>query len=104
MIRPVQTKGPTICKKIGCGKIYVTDCSEGEYKEVFFRPPGKAGGCPAAMLQALAKVASLALRAGVTKDELIRIWKNIGCPHPIWDGPVQMLSCPDAIAKALEKK
>jgi ribonucleoside-diphosphate reductase alpha chain len=102
MERPAQQKGPTPRKKTGCGYLYLTDCSDAEYKEIFLRL-GKTGGCPAAFLQALAKVSSLALRAGVEKKELVRIWKGISCPNPMWDGPVQILSCPDAVAHMLEE-
>jgi ribonucleoside-diphosphate reductase alpha chain len=99
--RPTQQKGETPRKKTGCGYLYLTDCIDTDYPEFFLRL-GKTGGCPAAMLSALAKVSSLALRAGVKKEDLIRIWKGIHCPNPMWDGPVQVLSCPDAVAQMLE--
>jgi len=102
-IRPTQQKGDTIRKKTGCGYLYLIDCTNAEYPEFFLRL-GKTGGCPAAFLSALAKVSSLALRAGVKKEDLIRIWKDIRCPNPMWDGPVQILSCPDAVSKALSKE
>lgn len=101
MERPPMVRGYTLCKKTGCGKLYVTDNTEGEFKEVFLRL-GKPGGCAAAFLQALARVSSFALRAGVPKERIVQACKGIGCPSPMWDGSVQHLSCPDAIAKALE--
>jgi len=101
MERPQQQTGDTPRKKTGCGYLYLTDLSHTEYPEIFIRL-GKTGGCPAAFLSALAKVSSLALRAGVKKEDLVRIWKDIRCPNPMWDGPVHVLSCPDAIAKMLE--
>lgn len=100
-VRPTQQKGDTSRKKTGCGYLYLTDHIDAEYPEFFLRL-GKTGGCAAAFLTALAKVSSLALRAGVTKEDLIRIWKDIRCPQPMWDGSVQVLSCPDAVAKMLE--
>lgn len=101
MDRPIQQAGETPRKKTGCGYLYLTDCTDADYPEFFLRL-GKTGGCPAAFLQALAKVSSLALRAGVKKEELVRIWKGTNCPNPMWDGPVQILSCPDAVAQMLE--
>ena len=101
--RPDQQAGATPKRKTGCGNLFLTDCSQSDYPEIFLKL-GKTGGCPAAFLQALAKVSSLALRAGVTRTELIRVWKGIGCPNPAWDGPVQVLSCPDAVAQMLERE
>ncbi|RPI49299.1 MAG: TSCPD domain-containing protein [Deltaproteobacteria bacterium] len=102
-VRPQQQEGPTDRKKTGCGYLYLTNNIDTEYPEFFLRL-GKQGGCPAAFLSALAKVSSLALRAGVKKEDLIRIWKDIRCPNPMWDGPVQILSCPDAVSKALSEE
>jgi hypothetical protein len=103
MKRPVDgVRGETPRIKTGCGFLYVTDNTTSEYKEVVFKL-GKTGGCAAALLQALAVVTSLALRAGVSKEKIMDKWKGIGCPSPIWDGGVQILSCPDAIAQVLQK-
>jgi hypothetical protein len=33
---------------------------------------------------------------------VIHMLEGIGCPLPTWDGSVQILSCPDAVAKMLE--
>jgi hypothetical protein len=87
---------------VGCGFLYLTDNTKDEYQEVFFRL-GKPGGCPAAFLQALWMIANLALRAGVEKDEIIKAWRDIGCPSPHWDGPNLNKSCPDAIARMLSE-
>ena len=103
MDRPQQQDGLTPRCKTGCGWLYIIDCSEAEYKEIFLRL-GKSGGCAAAFLQALAKIISLGLRRRIEKEDVIRMLKGIGCPNPVWDGPNQILSCPDAIAQALESK
>jgi ribonucleoside-diphosphate reductase alpha chain len=100
-LRPVQQHGDTPRKKTGCGWLYITDCTTAEYKEVFLRL-GKTGGCPAAFLQALAKIISLGLRRKLEKEDVVRMLAGISCPNPMWDGPVQILSCPDAVAKALK--
>lgn len=99
--RPIE--GETPRTKVGCGFLYLTHSTKDEeYKEVFFKL-GKPGGCPAAFLQALGMVTSLALRAGVTKEKIIHQWKEIRCPSPMWDGRKQNLSCPDALARMLEE-
>ena len=102
-VRPTQQHGDTPRKKTGCGYLYLTDHADSDYPEVLLKL-GKTGGCAAAFLQALAKVISLGLRRKLEKEDVIRMLRGIGCPQPIWDGPVQVLSCPDAIAQMLEKK
>lgn len=98
--RPIEGRTPRT--KTGCGYLYVTDNTSDEYKELFFRL-GKPGGCPAVFLQALAIVTSLAIRAGVPKEKIVAGWKDICCPNPCWDGPKHNKSCPDAIARLLER-
>jgi len=98
--RPQQQEGTTSRRKTGCGYLYLTDCTEAEYKEVFLRL-GKTGGCPAAFLQALAKVISLGLRRKLEVEDVIRMLTDISCPIPMWNGAVQIMSCPDAVAKML---
>lgn len=99
--RPIH--GTTPRTKTGCGYLYLINNTKDDYKEVFFKL-GKPGGCPQCFLQALGMVASLALRGQVTKEELIKAWKDIQCPNPMWDGTIHNLSCPDAIAKMLERE
>ena len=101
--RPDQNEGETTRIKTGCGWLYITDCTESEYKEVFIRL-GKTGGCAAAFLQALAISVSLGLRAGVPKERFIDLFKDIRCPTPCWYKGEQVLSCPDGIAKMLRGK
>lgn len=98
--RPIE--GETIRTKVGCGYIYMTNNLKDEYPEVFLRL-GKPGGCPRAFLQALGMAISLGSRAGVTKEDFIKAFKDISCPSPMWDGPKHNLSCLDAIAKMLEE-
>ena len=100
MDRPTQQIGDTVRKKTGCGYLYLIDRTNSEYPE-FFLKLGKTGGCPAAFLQSLAKISSLGLRRKLEKEDIIRMLKEISCPQPMWDGPVQVLSCPDAVSKML---
>lgn len=101
--RPDLQKGKTTRKKTGCGYIYLTDCTDAEYKEVFIKL-GKTGGCPAAFLQALAKIISLGLRRKLENEDIVRMLLDIRCPQPMWSGGEQVLSCPDAVAKMLDDR
>lgn len=101
-VRPPQQKGDTVRRKTGCGYLYLTDHTDAEYPELFLRL-GKTGGCAAAFLQALAKISSLGLRRQLTVEDVVRMFSEIKCPLPVWDGSTQVLSCPDAIAKMLNK-
>lgn len=100
--RPEVTKGMTIKRKTGEGNLYVT-INEDEQGQPFelFATLGKAGGCMAAMTEAIARLASLALRAGVDVDEVRKQLRGISC-HPAWNDGVKVLSSPDAIAQAIE--
>ena len=100
--RPSTVQSHTICAKVGCGHLYVTVSTQDDWPEVFLKL-GKPGGCPSAFLQALARVCSFAMRAGVPKERIIHACKDISCPSPMWDGGEHNLSCPDAIARVLDK-
>ena len=87
--------------KIGCGNLYITvNYDEQGVCEVFTNT-GRAGGCPS-QSEATARLMSVALRAGVDSDELIRQLKGIRCPSTIRQQGMAVTSCPDAIAKAIE--
>ncbi|WP_195608210.1 vitamin B12-dependent ribonucleotide reductase [Intestinimonas butyriciproducens] len=100
--RPDVTMGYTEKVKIGCGNLYITvNYDEQGICEVFTNT-GRAGGCPS-QSEATARLMSVALRAGVDSDELIRQLKGIRCPSTIRQQGMAVTSCPDAIAKAIEK-
>lgn len=100
-IRPRILKGTTIKLRTGCGNIYITvNKSEDGPFEVFSQL-GKAGGCAASQLEAISRLISLALRSGVDVGSLIKQLSGIRCPNPSWDEGLQILSCADAISKAL---
>jgi ribonucleoside-diphosphate reductase alpha chain len=100
--RPEVTRGMTVKKKTADGNLYVT-INEDEDGQPFelFATLGKAGGCEAAMTEAIARLVSLALRAGVDVDEIRKQLRGISC-HPTWSEGVKILSGPDAIAQAIE--
>lgn len=100
--RPGITMGFTERMKIGCGNLYVTvNYDENGICEVF-TSTGKAGGCPS-QSEATARLASVALRSGISVDEVYDQLKGIRCPSTIRQQGMSCTSCPDAIAKVLAK-
>ena len=102
--RPHVIKGCTRLLKTGCGNLYVTinEDENGKPFEVFTNI-GKAGGCAASQAEAIGRLISLALRSNVEPEEIVQQLKGISCHQPSWNEGGKVLSCSDAIAKALEK-
>ena len=88
--------------KIGCGSLYVTtNYDENGICEVF-TSTGKAGGCPS-QSEATARLVSVALRSGISINEVYDQLKGIRCPSTIRQQGMSCTSCPDAIAKVVMK-
>jgi len=101
--RPVVTHGSTEKIILGCGRtLYVTVNRDDAGLCETFLQMGKGGGCTAAHSEALGRLVSLALRSGLDPDSIIRQLRGIRCPSPSWHNGGPTLSCPDAVAKALE--
>ena len=100
--RPEITCGMTEKMRIGCGNLYVTvNYDENGICEVF-TSTGKAGGCPS-QSEATARLVSIALRAGISTQEILDQLKGIRCPSTIRQPGMKCTSCPDAIAKVVKR-
>jgi len=87
----------------GCGNLYVTvnEDGEGNLFEIF-NQIGKAGGCAASQSEAIGRLVSLAFRSGIEPEDIVRQLKGISCHTPVWYREGKILSCSDAVAKAIE--
>lgn len=101
--RPSMTRGGTRLMKTGCGHLYVT-INEDESGKPFevFTTIGKAGGCASSQAEAIGRLISLSLRSNIEVEEIVKQLKGISCHQPAWHESGRVLSCSDAIAKALE--
>ncbi|HYF81722.1 MAG TPA: ribonucleotide reductase N-terminal alpha domain-containing protein [Clostridia bacterium] len=100
--RPEVTIGVTEKVKIGCGNLYITVNSDDNGICEIFTNLGRAGGCPS-QSEATSRLISIALRAGVDINEIIEQLRGIRCHSTLRQKDLKVLSCPDAIGRALEK-
>jgi len=102
--RPETLEGFTSKIRTGLGQLYVTVTEHnGEPFEVF-ATIGKSGRSTTAKTEAIGRLVSLALRAGVTVDKIVQQLKGIGGEHPVFQEGGMVLSIPDAIGRVLEKR
>lgn len=103
--RPEVVVGTTTKITTGCGNLYITinEDEQGDPFEVFMQI-GKAGGCAASQLEAVGRLASLALRSGVELKAIIDQLRGIRCPSPSWNQDGRIFSCADAIARVIERR
>ena len=98
--RPEILDGRTHKFKTGCGSLYVTVNRDlaGDVHEVF-TAHSKNSGCVAALLNALARVTSIALRSGVAPEAIAKTMLGQNC------GKCENIaSCADAVGLALQKE
>ena len=101
--RPEVTRGQTRKVRTGCGALYVTINEDEEGIFEVFAQMGKSGGCAACQNETTGRMVSLALRSGIDTESILRQLRGIRCPSPAWENGGMVLSCSDALSRALEK-
>lgn len=103
-MRPEKVEGATYKVKTGYGTMFVTinHDSQGQPFEVF-ATIGKAGGIFAEESEAICRLVSLALRAGIPAEDVIGQIRGIRGPMPTFDKNGMILSVPDAIGQILAR-
>jgi len=102
--RPEVLTGQTYKVKTGYGNLYVTinNDERGEPFEIF-ATIGKSGGFFQEQSEGICRLISLALRAGISVDDIIQDIKGIRGPMPVMTNKGTVLSLPDAIGQILEE-
>ncbi len=100
--RPKVLKGWTYQMRTGCGPLYVTVNEDKAGIFELFTTMGKAGGCAASQSEAIGRMVSLAWRSGVQARQVVKQLQGIYCHSPSGFGDNKVLSCADAVAKAIQ--
>ena len=100
--RPKMLRGNSTEMQTGCGPLYVTVNEDEEGLFELFNTMGKAGGCAASQSEAIGRLVSLAWRSGIGAVSIIKQLIGIHCHKPYGLGNEAILSCSDAIAKAIQ--
>jgi len=100
------TSGQTFKARVGCGTIFTTVNRDDKGLAEVFAVLGKVGGCPS-QSEATCRAVSAALRCGVDPAVLIEQLKGIRCLSTCVarkdNKDIVVLSCPDAIARAIQE-
>ena len=101
--RPAETQGTTERMTTGCGYLYVTVNHDQQGLCEVIVALGKSGGCASSLLEAVARLISASLRAGITGETIVKQLRDIRCPSIAWEEGRAVLSRADAISTVLEK-
>lgn len=98
--RPHVINGKTTRVRTGHGNAFITVNSiDGKPFELFTNV-GKAGEHDSASFEAISRLISLCLRAGIEDEIIVKQLRGISC-CPVWDDGVLIKSVPDAISHVL---
>ncbi|NVN92263.1 MAG: vitamin B12-dependent ribonucleotide reductase [Desulfuromonadales bacterium] len=100
--RPKSLRGCTHQMQTGCGPLYITINEDKNGLFELFTTMGKAGGCAASQSEAIGRMVSLAWRSGVQARQVIKQLLGISCHCPSGFGDNRVLSCADAVGKAIQ--
>jgi ribonucleoside-diphosphate reductase alpha chain len=102
--RPEVLQATSRVIQTGCGPMHVTLAKDerGPY-EVFARV-GKAGGCASSQTEAISRLVSLCLSAGIDPQLVYQQISEIRCPLPAVDRGETIHSCADGISKVFERE
>ncbi|MGI0141575.1 MAG: adenosylcobalamin-dependent ribonucleoside-diphosphate reductase [Candidatus Micrarchaeales archaeon] len=100
--RPKLMTGDTVTYRLPNGAIYITINSDEKGPREVFVNMGRSGSDDKSYTEALGRLASMYLQNGGEVRDVIKSMKGIQGRNSTWDHGVQLLSVPDAIAKALE--
>jgi ribonucleoside-diphosphate reductase alpha chain len=101
--RPAVVRGITERVRTGQGNLFVTVNFDDEgYPFEVFGTLGKAGSTDSARLEAITRLASLALRTGIDPAQVVEQLRGI-TDEPVWSDGTLVGSVPDAISLVLKK-
>ncbi len=101
--RPEIVVGTTEKIPTGLGDMYITINEDAEGMNEIFVRLGKSGGEATAMNEALGRLISIALRSRVEPKVIAKHLKGIRGSSPVWQNGELILSCPDAVGKAIDR-